>query len=78
MKNPFVKQAVEYGINTTRILNLAVARTSDADRPNEKHPGWHLLQVAKCPTSGCGKPVYCEEHQYTYRKWWVNCSIGLK
>jgi hypothetical protein len=44
----------------------------------EKHLGWHLLQVVKCPTSGCGKSLYCKEHQYAYGKWWVNTSIGLK
>ena len=44
----------------------------------ETRPGWSLLQVAKCPALGCGKPLYCKEHQYAYRKWWVNLSIGLK
>jgi len=44
----------------------------------EKHLGWHLSQVTKCPSLGCGKPLYCKEHQYAYRKWWVNLSIGLK
>ncbi|MDH5364835.1 MAG: hypothetical protein OEW82_06720 [Dehalococcoidia bacterium] len=44
----------------------------------EKHPGWQLLQVAKCPVPGCRKPLYCEEHQYAYRKWWINLSVGLK
>ena len=44
----------------------------------EKHAGWHLLQVSKCPVPGCGKRLYCEEHQYACRKWWVNLSIGLK
>jgi hypothetical protein len=43
----------------------------------EKHPGWHLLQVSKCPAIGCGKPLYCEKHQYAYRQWWVNLTIGL-
>jgi hypothetical protein len=36
------------------------------------------LQVSKCPVPGCGKRLYCEEHQYACRKWWVNLSIGLK
>ncbi len=44
----------------------------------EKHPGWHLSEVSKCPAPGCGKPVYCEKHQYAYRKWWVNVAIGVK
>ena len=26
----------------------------------ETRPGWSLLQVAKCPTLGCGKPLYCK------------------
>jgi len=44
----------------------------------ETRRGWSLLQVAKCPTLRCGKSLYCKEHQYAYRKWWVNLSIGLK
>ena len=43
----------------------------------EKHPGWHLLQVSKCPAPGCGKRLYCEKHQYACRQWWVNLTIGL-
>ena len=44
----------------------------------QKHPGWHLSEVFKCPTRGCGKFLYCEGHRYAYRKWWINLSIGLK
>ncbi len=41
-------------------------------------PGWHLLQVSKYPAPGCGKPLYCEKHQYAYGKWWANVAIGIK
>jgi len=44
----------------------------------QTHPGWHLSEVSKCPAPGCGKPLYCEEHQYAYRKWWVNLALGVK
>jgi hypothetical protein len=44
----------------------------------ETHPNWSLLQVANCPTPGCGKPLHCKVHRYAYRKWWVNLRIGLK
>ena len=44
----------------------------------QTHLGWHLSEVSKCPAPGCGKPVYCEDHQYAYRKWWVNLTIGVK
>jgi hypothetical protein len=42
------------------------------------HPGWSLLQVARCPAPGCGRFLYCKKHRYAYRKWWINLNIGLK
>jgi len=40
------------------------------------HPGWNLLQVARCPY--CGRPNYCKRHKYAYKKWWIKYYIAMK
>ncbi len=54
-------------------------RESEAIRTfYQTHTGWHLSEVSKCPAPSCSKSLYCEEHKYAYRKWWVNLTIGVK